>query len=272
MTEAFTATKRNRDKLKSTDVSTRLNEYRTIIKESSMFRDLTTQLQLITGSIKAIRCLAIGSFTDDFPARYQLAMLLEIVSYLTSTSDTAEVLVSIYDPVFTNEDKEFIGNLGPTWSIDKNLPLENFGSESTLFFLPHAPLNLTEYVLINEKPTYFLANNIIQHTDRYTASQLNQKYPITSKLVYIIQNTEQVARKGDNQEQKKDDGFTTFVSKRNRKNKKNKYLFKEPSINYSEINTYFKESRVLTDFDKGEFLKDKPWVNSFSDLTFHIIT
>lgn len=274
MTDNFTTTKKNRNKSKLSDFPTKLNECRETVKESSMFQDLISQLQPIVKSVSAIRCLAIGSFVDDFPARYQLALLLEIVEYIKSFNEVDKTLVSIFDPVFNDEDKRFIQELGSTWTIDEELPSKNFNNESTFYFLPHAPLDLTENVLIKEMPKYYLANNIIQHTDRYTASQLHEKYPVISKLVHLIQKNEREIAK-DTEPNRVDaatDGFTTFVSKRNRKNKKsNKYIFKEPPIDYSAIKTYFNEAKVVTDFNNGEHLKDKPWVNSFSDLSFHII-
>lgn len=239
-----------------------------------MFEDLSSQIKPIARSIKAVRCLAIGSFTYDFPARYQLALLLEIVEYLKVFNETDKLLVSIFDPVFIDEDENFIEQMGSTWTIDEKLPSTNFFSDSTFYFLPHAPLDLTENVLVKEMPKYYLANNVIQHTDRYTASQLHEKYPVISKLVYLIQKNQPLSKK-DFESENLDaaaDGFTTFVSKRNRKNKKNnKYIFKEPTIDYYSITTYFKDAKVVTDFKNGESLKDKPWVNSFSDLTFHSI-
>lgn len=274
MTDTFTITKKNRNKSKQYDFPTKLKECRETVKESLMFQDLTSQLQPIAKSVTSIRCLAIGSFTDDFPARYQLALLLEMVEYIKCTNELDKVLVSVFDPVFTDDDKNFIQSLGSMWTIDEEMPSKNFNNDSTFYFLPHAPLDLTEHVLIAEKPKYYLANNIIQHTDRYTASQLHGKYPVISKLVHLIQKNEDRITKDTetNRDDTATDGFTTFVSKRNRKNKKNdKYIFKEPAIDYSAIETYFKEAKVVTDFNNGEHLKDKPWVNSFSDLTFHII-
>lgn len=272
---SFTTTKKNRNKLKPVDFSSKLNECRYIIKDSLMFQDLKTQLHSISGSIKAIRCLAIGSFTEDFPARYQLALLLEIIDYFECTSGISSLLVSIYDPLFTSQDEDFIKKNGSFWSIDETLPPEHFESDSTLFFLPHAPLDLTESVIVKERPKYFLANNIIQHTDRYTALQLNRKYPILSKLINVLDSSQNGTGKANNingENLYKDDGFTTKVSKKkNRRNRNNNYIFEEPCIDYSLIDSYFHDCKILTNFNNGQHLKDKPWINSFSDLTFHII-
>ena len=275
MNETFTKTKKNRNKLKSTDFSFKLTECRNVIKGSLMFQDLKTQLDSILDSVKAIRCLAIGNFTDDFPARYQLALLLEITDYIEHTGDGTSLFVSIYDPVFTIQDKNFIKERGSFWSIDETLPSKNFESDSTLYFLPHAPLDLTEAILVKERPKYYLANNVFQHTDRHTASQLNEKYPVLSKLVNVLQTSQTENGKENNTNREdllKDDDFITYVSrKKNRRNKKNKYVLQKPQIDYSLIDSYFQNCRILTDFNNGQHLKDKPWVNSFSDLTFHVI-
>lgn len=275
MNMSFTVSKKNKNRLKPVEFSSKLNECRDIIRESLMFQDLKTILDSTANSIKAIRCLAIGSFTEDFPARYQLALLLEIIEYLEHTSDTPSIVVSVYDPVFTNQDKDFIKEKGLFWSIDETLPPKNFESDSTLFFLPHAPLDLTENILVKERPKYFLANNVIQHADRYTALQLNTKYPILSKLANMLNSSQNKNIKTYNTNREdllKDDGFIINVSKKkHRKNKNNKYIFEEPHIDYSLIDSYFYACKILTNFNNGQHLKNQPWINSFSDLTFHII-
>lgn len=246
-----------------------LKAYRIIIKESNLFKEFVDKLRPFIDQIDRIRCLAIGAIHDDFPARYQLAFLLEAHETIQKLKDE-KVLVSIYDPVFTEEDILYIKKLGINWTIDEEHSIWNGNSDSTLFFLPHAPLNLTEIVLREECPKYWLANNIIQHTDRYTKQQLNDKYPLTSKLVNInlsIKNASKEAVLKKNTQNL--DCFTTFTSKRKRRN--NKLISKEPTIDYEAIKSYFNSCDIISTFENGSLLKEKPWNNSFSDLAFHII-
>lgn len=238
-------------------------DYRNVIKESLMLQKLVEQIEDLKNSFKIIRCLAIGGFTDDFPARYQLALLLELYDVLLN--EESKILVSIYDPVFTDEDKAFISNMGDSWSIEETITYSEENVDSILYFLPHAPLDLTEDILINEKPKYWLANNIIQHVDRYTKLQLHEKYPLISKLVHVLEARNPVYKKQENNQ----DGFSTFVSKKKRRN--NKFKLQEVEIDYDNTVSYFNTCKILTDFDSGDLLKDKPWINAFSDLTLHLI-
>lgn len=229
------------------------------VKNSIMFKELSEKLQTYLKDVEKIRCLAIGSFNGDHQARYQLALLLEIID-LVSCDKSA---VSIYDPVFNDEDIKFIQDEG--WSLEENVSVAKDYCQDTLFFLPHAPLDLTEKILADEKPKFWLANHIVIHTDRYTKVQLHDAYPMISKLVHVCeQNQTTQSTASDEQE------FTTFVPKRKRRYN-NKYKYKEPEIEYSSIKTYFKECIVVTDFNKGALLRKQPWVNSFSDLAFQLI-
>lgn len=229
------------------------------VKESQMFRELCISLAPYKNEIKEVRCLAIGSFYEDQQAKYQLALLLLLVDHIACD----QIAVSIYDPVFNDQDKEFIKQRG--WVVEETRSQENDCSADTLFFLPHAPLDLTELVLKAERPKLWLANHIVAHTDRYTKSQLNEKYPVISKLVHVLECT-QVHSSATEEE-----AFTTFVPKRKRKSNKNKYKYTEPDIDYTSICTHFEHCKVLTDFKQGLLLKNDFWVNSFSDLALQLI-
>lgn len=264
----LTAKKGKRNILKT--FNEQLDEFRKVIRESAMFQALVEQINALEISINMIRCLAIGSFTDDFPARYQLALLLELYSALSTEEN--RVTVSIYDPVFTDEDKAFISKMGDSWLIEETKPHLKEDANHILYFLPHAPLDLTENILINGRPQFWLANNIIQHVDRYTKLQLHENYPQLSKLVSLLESSN-ADMNGTSQRLKNDansnDGFSTVLSKKKRKN--NKLRLKQVEIDYNSIDSYFSSCKVLTDFDNGRLLRDKPWINAFSDLTFHLI-
>lgn len=244
-----------------------LRKYRDEIRLSEMFKCLCASLEPFRESIGKVRCLAIGSFHDDFPARYQLALLCELVEYFPGN-----VLVSIYDPIFTPEDCRYISSLH-NWSVDQKAPIWKEDSVNTLFFLPHAPLELTEQVLDEECPHLWLANHAVAHTDRYTKLQLYQEYPVLSKLVYLL-NSEILQEPKEEQTAKittittNADEFTKFVPKRKRKNKK---VFQDVQLNYTVINSHFKSCKILQDFEQGALLKNQPWINSFSDLALHFL-
>ncbi|GCE98702.1 hypothetical protein ZYGM_003108 [Zygosaccharomyces mellis] len=236
-----------------------LEEYRDEIKKSWMFKELCQSLEAYRQHIVKIRCLAIGSFHEEFSAKWQLALLMELLDYLNASKP----LVSLYDPIFTEEDLTFISQF-EGWSVDEHLSSEWIEDTGRiLFFLPHAPLDLTELVLSKEQPKYWLANHFVAHTDRYTKSQLFETYPLISKLVNSL--SENVPRRD---ETSLTDEFTTFVPRRRRKNRQ---VYREPQLDYSKINSKFQNCRLLQDFQHGELLRNQPWINAFSDLALHLI-
>ncbi|SCU98440.1 LADA_0H13036g1_1 [Lachancea dasiensis] len=234
-----------------------LQERRAIIHRSRMFKALSEELDPFLKDITKIRCLAIGSFHEEFAALYQLALLLELLDLINPGG--ASFKVSIYDPVFTDADRKFIGNMGSDWTIDEKCPWDPENSSNVLFFLPHAPLDLTQNILISEKPKFFLANHIAKHVDRYTRAQLALKYPVLAKLNHVLASSDPHP----------DSGFKPFVSRKARR--KQKHQPQESEIDYDKIETYFQEVQVITDFSGGRSLMDQPWINSFSDLALQLI-
>ncbi|CCH60024.1 hypothetical protein TBLA_0C02120 [Henningerozyma blattae CBS 6284] len=252
-------------KYKLTSFKDQITEYIQIIEESEMFKHLVCELKERFTHIEKIRCLAIGSFAEDFQARYQIAFLIKLVEVL-SKDKHEHIVVSINDPVFTEEDMQYIHDLGDSWKVEPDLQQIERSTNKTLFFLPHAPLELTESVLMTEKPQIFLANNLVRHTDRYTKIKLFEKYPVMSKLVNYLEKNE-VSMK-NNEIAKNDEDFQ-IVKKKKRRGKN--IIYKEAQVDYDSIETYFETAEIISDFKNGKLLENQPWINSFSDLTLHLI-
>lgn len=72
-----------------------LTAYRTTIKDSQMFKDLCEALDSYITDIDRIRCLAIGTFHDDTPAKYQLALLLELVDFIKVKGSSSIYILEI---------------------------------------------------------------------------------------------------------------------------------------------------------------------------------
>ncbi|CDO92139.1 unnamed protein product [Kluyveromyces dobzhanskii CBS 2104] len=261
--------KAHKSKLNSLSVKVRsfdeqLDEARKTIGESELLQSLRNSLDSF--HITHMRCLALGSFTQDSPARFQLALLLELLDTLKVSK------CSLYDPAFDDEDLAYINDMerqsSCVWSVDERSPFLDVHSEHILFFLPHAPLSLTEKVISEESPQIWLANHLIQHTDRFTKLQLYTKYPLVSKLVHHINsatvNKVSLGAKAD------DDGFQPFTSSRKRKSQR-RNKFKEPAIEYDTVESYFKSCKITNDFEDGTTLTGRIWLNSFSDLALHLI-
>lgn len=214
------------------------------LKESKLFETIIDALK--AHKFTKIRCVALGSPSQEEPALFQLALLLLIIEKYGVQCDQ----VSLYDPVFTVLDNEFLKSL--KFEVKEEY-IPN-GDDSILFFLPHAPLSLTNQVISEQNPKLLLANNIQTHTTRLTKTELFEKYPVISKLVSLLIPEETL----------KDD-FEPVVKKKNRRQRSK---FTEPKIDHSKVETYFEKIDLLSfkKFEEGE------WLNSFTDIAFHVIS
>jgi hypothetical protein len=215
----------------------------TVIQESQLYKEIQRSFANI--KLVKIRCVALGSPCQDEPALYQLALLKAIAEEYNITSGH----ISIYDPVFSSLDNQLFNNLG--YRVEE--AFDALDNDSCLYFLPHAPLDLTNAVL-RQQPKFFLSNNVLSHTQRVLKSDLHEKYPLLSKLVHTLEkNTEHVV-----------DDFQPIVK---RKNRRQKNKFREPKIDYTAIESYFSEPTVVS----FKEIEQGPWLNSFTDLAFHVI-
>lgn len=210
----------------------KITENRDVIRKSEFFNEIKSSIDV---PFTRIRCLALGSPSQSSDARYQYALLLELIDLLGVKE------VSLYDPVFTEEDKQLFGG----YKVEEtfNQPQD----KTVLFYIPHLPLEVMEQVVNNEKPVYFLGNDVIAHTDRLTKKKLAELYPSMAIMVQYLD-------KG-----KFDDGFTKVTKSRKK--------YKEPEITYDFNSVYFNNVKIIRYLHN--FNKSDPWGNSFSDLALH---
>lgn len=222
----------------------KLASYADIIAKSAFFAE---SQKTFRRKFTQIRCLALGSPSQSNNALYQLAYLQELARVLEVCR------ISVCDPVFSDLDIFLFQKL----KYPVELHFDNTEPEETLYFMPHAPLELTDVILINEKPHHVLANNIISHTDRFTKLKLHETYPV---IAFLVKLTESEPKNGPT-----DDGFSKP------KKRRNKLAYSEPKIDYdfNHPNCYFDKVEIVPfqqNFNKGD-----PWGTSFSDLAYHNI-
>ncbi|KAK6202277.1 SRR1-domain-containing protein [Scheffersomyces amazonensis] len=232
----------------------KLVKYRNVLKESKFFQESQDILGQL--SIKYIRCLALGSPIDMTNAMYQLAYILEIMDILSIPTKN----LSLYDPIFNTNDEKFLIDIVNS-TIDEQIPT-HFAPESTLYFLPHAPIELMETLLDTEFPIYVLGNDVVSHTDGFTKRKLFEKYPKVSKLLNQISSPIKLQ-----QEPKQDEVPFQTPKSRSRKNR-NKFV--EPVIDYTTVPVYFSGCKIVR--FKQSVSKDAVWGNAFSDLAYHLIS
>lgn len=232
----------------------KLGKYQEIIRESNI---LTKTFELIDKfneeqiAFKRIRCLALGSPVETKIALFQLAYLVEIQREYSVEPEN----VSLYDPVFNKDDERLLKeHLG--YEIDETYDIEEACIKETIFFLPHAGLDITDCLIEETKPQWIIGNDLISHTERLSKQKLYETYRNLAYLVKLIEesNHNQI-----------DDGFTS-VKPKSKKNRKNKYVFKEPELIYDFSKVYF--DKVLHEKLPSD---DGVWGNAFTDLTVHYI-
>lgn len=194
-----------------------------------------------------IRSLALGQPTANFQARYQLAYLLELADHLEVTPTN----ISHWDPVFDDNDTDLLVNqLGHCIDEVYDVP-----TGSVLYYMPHAELTMTNTILQQEQPRWLVANNIVNHTDRYTKQKLMDTYPLIAHIVHALEST----TTNDNDKTPSDDGFEKVVPKR-----RNRKQFVPQPITYDFDQYYFSGARQ-TPFRHNN-LKQAVWQNAFLDL------
>lgn len=225
-----------------------------ILKESELYEEIKKSLQGVT--FTKIRCLALGSPSQEQAALYQFALLQLIIEDF----EIKNTEVSLYDPVFNELDNLFITSFD--YKVKEEYNLNGTDTEYILYFLPHAPLSLTNIVISKESPKLLLANNIVTHTDRLTKQELFNNYPLISKFVNITENdnaeeTKETASQENNE-------FQTVIPKK-KNNRRQKGRFVEKKIDHSTVESYFDkiQLRSFKSYEEG------PWMNAFTDIALH---
>lgn len=235
------------DRSQAERLKLKLSKYENIMTESSLFKETIKLLE--DHSITHIRCLALGSPSDSNAALYQFAFLTQICRHFNVNPSN----VSLYDPVFNELDNQFL-TIVTNFRISEK---DTFVGLKTLYFLPHASLELTEQVLNDSRPSLLLANDIISHTDRLTKKKIHDTYRTISLLIKVLENTKIAPKESDD--------FISVTVKKKR-NRHKKPVFKEPEIEYNYDNCYFKNAE-LTRIENAQGV----WGSSFSDIAFHHI-
>ncbi|KAJ3812671.1 SRR1-domain-containing protein, partial [Lentinula lateritia] len=126
-----------------------------------------------------VTCLGLGSPETSDNARAQLAFLLKVCDALNI--DCARI--SIYDPVFTDEDKSLLRQLG---MCDAHICNITTDEESTIIFMPHCDLSLYESVLAANWSSSRLDKSlfICNHFDDYI--QNNSIRSLEDKAPYLL--------------------------------------------------------------------------------------
>ncbi|KIJ69354.1 hypothetical protein HYDPIDRAFT_105955 [Hydnomerulius pinastri MD-312] len=130
-----------------------------------------------------VLCLGLGSPSSSRDARAQLAFLNRLCAF----ADIDSTNVSVYDPVFTDADRELFRVLGMQCLAD-NKDVKHSLDRPTILYMPHCDLKLYEMV-IRANWTYerlyeilFLANRFGDYIDNNPASKMARESPCLTRL------------------------------------------------------------------------------------------
>ncbi|XP_072164396.1 SRR1-like protein [Diadema setosum] len=131
--------------------------------------------------IEGIVCYGLGNFSSCVTARYQLSLLILMESVIPGAK------CSLYDPNFTEVEKEVIRDLGFT-CIDHNEEGKRQVVVPTLFYMPHCGKPLYNNLLwanwgLRLASLIILGNSFNNFADRFTSKQLHEEVPYIQKIL-----------------------------------------------------------------------------------------
>lgn len=236
-------------------IRSRLSRHETTVAASSLF---TQSLELLPAlKFTKIRCLALGSPTDEFQALYQLAYLRQIAQHL-SIED-----ISVWDPVFSENDRELFEVFN--YKVEESECSDRSVVDTTLYYMPHAPRSFVDLFVGDIEPQWILGNDLTVTIGTLSKAKFLAQYPTLALLVKIAEdqamNTKDCATDEASAAKNEGDEFVVVRRKRNRK------AFVEPVLEYNFDLVYFNNVQI----DRLLVVDDAPWKDSFSDMALNNI-
>lgn len=223
-----------------TSTLARLESRKATVFESTVYSQSIKLLDLL--HFLKIRCLALGAPTNEFQALYQLAFL----QLLAGKFDVKRV--SCWDPAFSEDDINLLRKVG--FFVEEN---ETTDPADTLYYMPHAPRTFTDTFIKETRPRWILGNDLTVTAGSYGKAKFLEELPTLATIVHMTEDT--VAQN--------DDGFSVVKRK---KKKNQKYVFKEPELEYPTADMYFGK----VDITRIDGESNQPWKDLFSDMALNV--
>lgn len=235
-------------------IEKRLSAHTEVLSKSEFFTATVELLRDIP--FKRIRCLALGSPTEEFQALFQLAYLQLIIKEF----EILPKCVSLFDPIFTPQDEHLLTTVHH-YSVEEHHSPEE--TSDILYFMPHAPRSVTSQLLLDEKPQWILGNDVRVTMGTLSKLKFLLEYPPLAKLVHMAEKAEK-AEKAHNTGEKTQEEFTVV---RRRKKRPGKSVYVEPELDYDLVEVYFDQITIT----RIESPSSAAWASSFSDLAINVI-
>ena len=156
-------------------------------KHNVFTSSVLSYLKEIDCPIAGIRCLGLGSLESEIYPLHQLCPLKQIVDQLSTKKD---IVVSLWDPIFTVLDKEFIQSK-LHYVVEEKPSFENDRND-ILYYMPHFPIEEIEKILVNCEPLLLLTNDLQAYSLRLSSWKFLSLYPICASISFLSE-TENLA-------------------------------------------------------------------------------
>lgn len=268
----------------------KLARHREALQKSSVAEEVLTALDTRSQPLRIVRCIGLGSPTSSTAAVYQLALLQLIVD----TGD--DTVVSLWDPVFSREDTELFTQLGYVVEeklshtqvvagaktiteaeveaeTDAKAEVEaevevcldvdaDADSSTTLYYMPHLPIDVLETIIATEHPTRMLTNDLSVYTFKYTDSKYFELYPNCARIAHLTSSTKTTTISSP------DDGFV--VVKKSRPRSRSRKAYVPPVVDYDMDSAFF-PTAIATRITTGQNTHSE-WDSAFTDTSYYTLT
>lgn len=249
------------------NIKRKLRRHTDYVKNTCLY-DQTIHL-LKPVSFTHIRCLALGSPTEEFQALYQLALLDLLIKEFSIKTEN----ISLYDPAFTDNDIQLFTELG--FEVKSSCQWDN---KTTLYFMPHAPRSMTEVLINQERLLFILGNDLSVTIGTLSRAKFLETYPTLATITHICEKNVEKLQKLEKLEKlecvetlekldmKPKDDFKVVKNGRRRR-RPNKLVYTEPELSYDLNAIFFEDVKIVRINSPDTAI----WKDSFSDLALNIL-
>ncbi len=149
---------------------------------NAFIKAVLSYLKELDCPICGIRCLGLGSIESEVYPLHQLCLLKRIVDQQCPENEN-EITVSLWDPVFTDLDKEFIETT-MHYVVQEDSAFES-GRDDVLYYMPHFPIEEIEKIFSNYEPKLLFTNDLQTYSLRLSSRKYLSLYPICASVSFL---------------------------------------------------------------------------------------
>ncbi len=279
----------------------KLARHREALHQSSVAEEVLTALDTKSQPPRIVRCIGLGSPTSSAAALYQLALLQLIVDTgddtvvslwdpAFSTEDMeffthlgyvveeklshtkvvagAKINTGAEVEAEANTEAEVEAETDAT-EVEAEVEVEvcanvdaDADSSTTLYYMPHLPIDVLETIIATEHPTRMLTNDLSVYTFKYTDARYFELYPNCARIAHLTSSTKATTISSP------DDGFVVVKKSRPRSCSRKAYV--PPVVDYDMDSAFFLTA-IATRITSGQNTHSE-WDAAFTDTSYYTLT